>query len=111
MLIFLYNCLYSTHRNCPTATHGVFNFLYKVIADSIIFIIHVLRPSNTLCRPFFHNTIKFFKNITLHIKLKIRRRGYKLGENIAVLVSYVDRIEGEGVSVVCRLGVMTQLIN
>jgi hypothetical protein len=31
----------------------VFNFLYKEIVDPIIFVIHVLRLSNTLCRRFF----------------------------------------------------------
>jgi hypothetical protein len=47
------SCLDSTYTNFFTATRGVFNFLYKEIIDPIIFGIHVLRLSNTLCRFFF----------------------------------------------------------
>jgi hypothetical protein len=53
VLIFLHSCLDSTHTNCLVATHRVFNFLYKETANHIIFIIHVMRLSNTLCRRFF----------------------------------------------------------
>jgi hypothetical protein len=53
VLISLHSCLDSTHTNCPTATHGAFNFLYKEIIDPIIYVIHVLRLSNTLYRRFF----------------------------------------------------------
>jgi hypothetical protein len=53
VLISLYSCLHSTHINYPTTTRGVFNFLYKEIANPIIFVIHVLRLSNTLYRYFF----------------------------------------------------------
>jgi hypothetical protein len=70
VLISLYNCLDSAHTNYPTTTYEIFNFLYKEIIDPIIFFIHVSRLSNTLYRCFFYNIIKFFKNITLHIKLK-----------------------------------------
>jgi hypothetical protein len=70
VLIFLYSCLDSNHINCPTATGGTFKFLYKEIAYPIIFIIHVLRLLNTLYINVFYNTIKFLKNIILHIKLK-----------------------------------------
>jgi hypothetical protein len=59
ILISLHSCLDLTHK-----------IVYKETADPIIFIIHVLRLSNTLYRRFFYSTTKFFKNITLHIKLK-----------------------------------------
>jgi hypothetical protein len=54
VLISLHNCLDSIHTNCPVATCGIFNFLYKDIADSIIFIIHVLRLS------IFYVDVSFF---------------------------------------------------
>jgi hypothetical protein len=38
VLIFLYSCLDSTYINYPTATHGLFNFLYKEIMNPIIFV-------------------------------------------------------------------------
>jgi hypothetical protein len=66
VLISLHNCLDLTHRNCPVTTHEVFNFLYKKIVDSIIFIIHVLRLLNTLCRCFFIISY-FFKKILPYI--------------------------------------------
>jgi hypothetical protein len=53
VLIFLHSCLDSTHTNCSTAMCMVFNFLYKNIVDPIVFIIHMLRLSNTFCRCFF----------------------------------------------------------
>jgi hypothetical protein len=71
VLISIHSCLDSTHINYPTATDKLFNFLYTKTAYSIIFVIHMLRLSNTLCRRFFHNTINFFINTILHIKLKI----------------------------------------
>jgi hypothetical protein len=68
VLISLYNCLDLTHINCPATTRGVFNILYKKIVNPIIFVIHVLGLSNTLCS--FYTITQFFKNITLYIKLK-----------------------------------------
>jgi hypothetical protein len=53
VLIFLHSCLDSTHTNYLAGTRGVFNFLYKWAADPIIFIIYVLRLSNSLYRRFF----------------------------------------------------------
>jgi hypothetical protein len=53
VLISLHTYLDSTHTNCLTTTHKVFNFLYKDTVDSIIFVIHVLRLSNSLYRHFF----------------------------------------------------------
>jgi hypothetical protein len=59
VLISLHSCLDSIHINCPAATRGVFNFLYKETVDPIIFVIHVLRLSNTLCRCFIsQNSLK-----------------------------------------------------
>jgi hypothetical protein len=70
MLISLHSCVDSTHTNCPVATREIFNFRHKETADPIIFVTHVLRVSNIYVDVSFHNTIKFFKSITLHIKLK-----------------------------------------
>jgi hypothetical protein len=53
MLIYLHSCLNLTHTNYLAVTRGVFNFLYKDIADHIVFVIHVLKLLNTLCRRFF----------------------------------------------------------
>jgi hypothetical protein len=53
VLIFLHSYLNSTHINYPTTTGGVSNFLYKEIMNHIIFVIYVLRLSNTLYRCFF----------------------------------------------------------
>jgi hypothetical protein len=70
VLISLHSFLDSTHTNYLTTTRKIFNFLYKEIMDTIIFVIHMLRLSNILCRCFFHSIIKIFKNIIIHIKLK-----------------------------------------
>jgi hypothetical protein len=70
VLISLHNCLDSTHTNCPATMCGVFNFLYKETTNPIIFFIYVLRLSIIYVNVSFYDTIKFFKNITLHIKLK-----------------------------------------
>jgi hypothetical protein len=70
VLISLHNRLDSTHTNCPATTCGVFNFLYKETMNPIIFVIYVLRLSIIYVNVSFYDTIKFFKNITLHIKLK-----------------------------------------
>jgi hypothetical protein len=53
VLISLYNCLDLTHINCTTVPRRVFNFLYKKIVDPIIFIIYVLRLSDTLYKHLF----------------------------------------------------------
>jgi hypothetical protein len=79
VLISLHSCLDSTYTNYPATMCGVFRFLYKEIVYPIIFVIHMLKQLNTYI-DVFYNTIKFFKNIILHIKLKTHRttRGYKL---------------------------------
>jgi hypothetical protein len=68
VLISLHSCLDSTHINCPVATHGVFNFLCGpyYFYHSCIFVDYQILYIDIS----FHNIIKFFKNIIIHIKSK-----------------------------------------
>jgi hypothetical protein len=46
VLIFLHNCLDSTHTNCPTATRGVFSVRKGKICHFMVTVIATLQKYN-----------------------------------------------------------------